>query len=94
MSIFYVALDDNHRPTKVFKHEISKKYEEDELVYEEKDPSFFCSIFLSQTRKYLLIRTADHETSEYYFLNLNNKKTKLNIFQKRKKKIEYDIDHH
>lgn len=94
LSIFYVALDDNHRPTKVFKHEISKKYEEDELVYEEKDPSFFCSIFLSQTRKYLLIRTADHETSEYYFLNLNNKKTKLNIFQKRKKKIEYDIDHH
>ncbi len=30
------------------------------LIYQEKDPSFFCSINLSKTKKYLFIRTADH----------------------------------
>jgi oligopeptidase B len=92
--VFYISLDDNHRPTKIFKHKIGTDSKNDYLVYEEKDPSFFCSISLSQTRKYLFIRTADHETSEYLFLNLKENQIKPKIFKKRIKKIEYDLDHH
>ena len=92
--IFYVGLDQNHRPTKVFKHEIGSDSKKDLLIYEEKDPSFFCSINLSKTKKYLFIRTADHETSEYLFINLKLNETFPILFKKRIKKIEYDLEHH
>jgi len=92
--IFYVRLDQNHRPTKVFKHKIGSNSEKDLLIYEEKDPSFFCSINLSKTKNYLFIRTADHETSEYLFINLKLNETKPTLFKKRVKKIEYDLEHH
>ena len=91
--IFYVGLDQNHRPTKVFKHKIGSDSEKDLLIYEEKDPSFFCSINLSKTKKYLFIRTADHETSEYLFINLKLNETTPILFKKRIKKIEYDLEH-
>jgi oligopeptidase B len=92
--IFYVRLDQNHRPTKVFQHKIGSNSEKDLLIYEEKDPSFFCSINLSKTKNYLFIRTADHETSEYLFINLKLNETKPIVFRKRIKKIEYDLEHH
>jgi oligopeptidase B len=92
--IFYVRLDQNHRPTKVFQHKIGSNSEKDLLIYEEKDPSFFCSINLSKTKNYLFIRTADHETSEYLFINLKLNETKPMLFRKRIKKIEYDLEHH
>jgi oligopeptidase B len=92
--IFYVGLDQNHRPTKVFKHKIGSDTNKDLLIYEEKDPSFFCSINLSKTKKYLFIRTADHETSEYLFINLQLNETTPVLFKKRTKKIEYDLEHH
>ena len=92
--IFYVKLDQNHRPTKVFKHKIGSNGENDLLIYEEKDPSFFCSINLSKTKNYLFIRTADHETSEYLFINLKLNEIKPTLFKKRVKKIEYDLEHH
>jgi len=92
--VFYVRLDQNHRPTKVFQHKIGFNSEKDLLIYEEKDPSFFCSINLSKTKNYLFIRTADHETSEYLFINLKLNETKPIVFRKRIKKIEYDLEHH
>lgn len=92
--IFYVGLDQNHRPTKVFKHKIGSDTNKDLLIYEEKDPSFFCSINLSKTKKYLFIRTADHETSEYLFINLQLNEATPVLFKKRIKKIEYDLEHH
>jgi len=92
--IFYVKLDQNHRPTKVFQHKIGSNSEKDLLIYEEKDPSFFCSINLSKTKNYLFIRTANHETSEYLFINLKLNETKPMLFRKRIKKIEYDLEHH
>ena len=92
--IFYVRLDQNHRPTKVLKHKIGSASEKDLLIYEEKDPSFFCSINLSKTKNYLFIRTADHETSEYLFINLKLNEIQPILFKKRVKKIEYDLEHH
>jgi oligopeptidase B len=92
--IFYVRLDQNHRPTKVFQHKIGSNSEKDLLIYEENDPSFFCSINLSKNKNYLFIRTADHETSEYLFINLKLNETKPILFRKRIKKIEYDLEHH
>ena len=92
-SIYYIGLDDNHRPNKIFKHLIGHNYQNDELIFEEKDPAFFCSVSISQSKHYLLIRTGDHQTSEYYIKNLQQKNSSLQLFSSRIEKEEYEIDH-
>ena len=92
-SIYYIGLDDNHRPNKIFKHLIGHNYQNDELIFEEKDPAFFCSVSISQSKHYLLVRTGDHQTSEYYIKNLQQKNSSLQLFSPRIEKEEYEIDH-
>ena len=92
-SIYYIGLDDNHRPNKIFKHLVGQDYQNDELIFEEKDPAFFCSVSISQSKHYLLIRTGDHQTSEYYIKNLQQKNSSLQLFSPRIEKEEYEIDH-
>ena len=92
-SIYYIGLDDNHRPNKIFKHLIGHNYQNDELIFEEKDPAFFCSVSISQSKHYLLVRTGDHQTSEYYIKDLQQKDGSLQLFSPRVEKEEYEIDH-
>ena len=90
--IFYTSLDANHRPNKIFAHKIGSNPQEDKLIYEEKDAAYFCSPMLSQSKKYLLIRTGDHQTSEYWFSPIE-KFVNIKCFKARKEKEEYEIDH-
>ena len=92
-SIYYIGLDDNHRPNKIFKHLIGQNYQNDKLIFEEKDPAFFCSVSISQSKHYLLVRTGDHQTSEYYIKNLQQKDSSFQLFSPRVEKEEYEIDH-
>ncbi|MCP8897063.1 S9 family peptidase [Shinella daejeonensis] len=64
-SFFYTALDENHRPSKVFHHTLGEPQEMDRLVYEEKDPGFFVSVGGSLIDDFIYIDIHDHETSEY-----------------------------
>lgn len=91
-TIFYTVLDQNHRPNKIYAHQIGSDTKDDELIFEEKDPAFFCSPELSQSKKYLLIRTGDHQTSEYWYSKIDEFKN-LKCFKKRVEKEEYEIDH-
>jgi len=90
--IFYTVLDNNHRPNKIFAHEIGSDPSNDQLIYKEEDAAYFCSPSLSQSKDYLLIRTGDHQTSEYWFSQINDFKN-IKCFKKRKDGEEYEIDH-
>ena len=90
--VFYTALDANHRPNKIFAHKIGSDPKSDTLVYEEKDAAYFCSPALSQSKKYLFIRTGDHQTSEYWFSNVDDFEN-IKCFRPRTEKEEYEIDH-
>ena len=81
--VYYIGLDNNQRPNKIFQHKIGEDYKEDNLIFEEKDPAFFCSVSISQSKKYLFIRTADHQTSEYYIRDLSETNNSIKLFSKR-----------
>ena len=91
--IFYTLLNSKHQPKKVFKHKIGTSPKEDELIYEELDEKFTVGMGgLTSDRKFFLINTSDHSTTETYYFSANEKKINLKLFQKRKEKIRYDID--
>ena len=72
--IFYSKLDENHRARKIFRHEIGKFNDDDELIFEEKSEAFTVGIGLSSDEKYYFINTSDHNTSEQYYFGVDEEK--------------------
>ena len=91
-SFFYSQLDKFHRPRKIFRHYIGSPIEKDELIYEEKDETFTCSISLTADEKFFVISTSDHITTEEYFFASNSNSIKLKLFKKRVSDVRYSID--
>ena len=91
-SFFYSKLDKFHRPRQIYKHIIGHPVKEDELIFEEKDDTFTCSISLTSDEKFFIISTSDHITTEEYFFQSDNLKIKPVLFKKRKKDTRYSID--
>ena len=84
-SFYYSKLDEFHRPRKIFKHFLGKPVENDELIFEEKDETFTCSISLTSDEKYFIISTSDHITTEEYFFESNTSEIKPKLFKKEKR---------
>ena len=91
-SFYYSKLDKFHRPRKIFKHVIGDVVDNDQLIFEEEDETFTCSIGLTSDEKFFIISTSDHITTEEYFFPSDVEIIKPVLFQKRKKDVRYSID--
>ncbi|WP_245926916.1 S9 family peptidase [Breoghania corrubedonensis] len=92
-TLFYVWLDANHRPCKVFRHTVGTSREADVCVYEEKDPGFFVGVGKTQSGKYIAIDIHDHETSECWLIDADEPTGAPKLAAPRKTGEEYDIEH-
>ena len=73
-------------------HKLNTKNIEDKLIYKEKDNQFNLSLSLSRTKKHLLLNISKTESNEIRYLDLDNKKSELKCFLKRKNKHLYYVD--
>ncbi len=92
-AVFYTRLDDNHRPSKVFRHRLGTPTEDDELIYEEIDPGFFVDVGRTQSGRFLVVDCHDHQTSEAWVLDLQDENAELRCVAHRETEHEYAIDH-
>lgn len=92
-SFFYVAVDDNHRPSKVFLHRIGAAASEDVLVYEEADPGFFVGLGKTLSGRFVLISIHDHETSEIRLIEASDPTSPPRLMAPRVTAEEYDVEH-
>ena len=90
--IFYSKLDENHRPRKIFRHEIGKDVKDDILIFEEKTKAFTVGVGLTSDEKYYLITSSDHNTTEKYYFSVDEKIPKPKLIRKREKGIIYSIN--
>ena len=90
--IFYSKLDENHRPRKIFRHEIGKSVQDDILIFEEKTKAFTVGIGLTSDEKYYLITSSDHNTTEKYYFNVDEKIPEPKLIKEREKGIIYSIN--
>jgi oligopeptidase B len=93
-AFYYVQLDADHRPTRVYLHRLGTPAEEDRLVYEESDKGFFIHVAELQAGVYGTIVGGDHETSEVRLLDLRNIETDPRLVAPRKTGERYGIEHH
>ena len=93
-TLFYAKLDDNHRPSRIFRHKIGTSPDDDILVYEEADPGFFVGVGLTQSRKFIVISAHDHQTSEIRILDANRPGAEPRLVTAREAGHEYSLEHH
>ncbi len=91
-TVFYTRVDENHRPSRVFRHVIGTSAASDELVYEEKDPGFFVGVGETQSGRYIIISAHDHETSEIHLIDASHPDSEPKLVAARVAGLEYDID--
>lgn len=92
-SFLYTRVDDEHRPLKVFRHVVGTPAAEDKLVYEEKDEGFFVGVGKTQSGKWLVISSHDHQTSECWLIPADAPDTTPRLVAPREDGVEYDLDH-
>ncbi len=90
--VFYVRLDENHRPSKLFRHEIGTDPAGDVLIYEEKDPGFFMGVAKTQSGETILIHIHDHETSEVWMIPSHTPEAQPVLIAPRDTGVEYSVE--
>jgi len=93
-TIFYDVLDEVKRPYKLYKHKLGTDPAGDELIYHEKDDSYYLSLSKTRSRKYLLLNLASNTTSEVHFLDADNPQGSFKIIHPRQHEMEYYVEHH
>jgi len=92
-TLFYAVRDKSLRPYKIFKHTLGTGSKEDVLVYHEKDTTFNCFIYKTKSDKFIVIGSSSKITDEYRILDANNPGGDFEIFNLRKRGLEYSIYH-
>jgi oligopeptidase B len=93
-TFYYVRLDRNHRPSRVFRHRLGTPVEDDVLIYEETAPGYFVSITASQSHRFAEISIHDHETSECWLVDLDDVDAVPTLVAAREASVQYDSEHH
>ena len=90
--LFYIRVDANHRPSKLFRHEIGTDPAGDVLVYEEADAGFFMGVGKTQSGSHIVIDIHDHETSEVHVIPADAPTSAPRLIAARETAIEYSVD--
>ena len=93
-TLFYVRLDDNHRPLFVYRHQLGTPTSEDTLVYEEKDIGFYVGVGQTQSGRFITIDAHDHQTNDAYLIDADRPDSALQLVAAREHGHEYSVDHH
>ncbi len=92
-TFFYVWVDENHRPARVFRHVVGTAQSDDVIVYEDHHPGFFIGVGETQSRRFVTIATHDHETAEFRVLETDRPEGTPRLIARRRKAEEYHLDH-
>ena len=92
-AFFYVRVDDNHRPSRVFLHRLGTPAADDPLVYEEADPGFFVGLGRTLSGRFVVVSVHDHQTSEVHLIEAADPTSPPRPVAPRVTAEEYDVEH-
>jgi oligopeptidase B len=93
-SFFYTHVDESRRPLQVFRHRVGTDAAQDELIFQEANQGFFTRVSSSHDRRFLVVSTGDHVTSEARLLDLSAAGSGLRLIARRETAHEYHVETH
>lgn len=91
-AFFYTVFDENHRPWRIYRHDLGTKNEDDKLIYEDSDPRYFLNLAETQSGRYATVDIGDHDSSECWLLDLTARDARPTLIQKRRKAVQYECE--
>jgi oligopeptidase B len=94
-TLFYTKQDPiTLRPHQVYRHVLGTDPEHDELVFEEADETFWCFVFKTKSKRYIMVGSNQTLTTEYRYLEAGDPGGEFRVFLPREREHEYSIDHY
>ena len=93
-SFLYIKLDENHRPSRVYRRRLGADPASDELIFEETDPGWFMNVWRSRSRRFAVIHLTDHDSAEAHLLDLHDPQSRPRLVAARENGLRYDVEHH
>jgi oligopeptidase B len=79
---------------KIWRHKVGTDSAKDDLVYEEKDDSFYNGVYRSKSGEFIIIYNSSTLVNDYHILSTNNPGGNFKNFSPRGTEHEYGIDHY
>ncbi|MEE9321683.1 MAG: S9 family peptidase [Granulosicoccus sp.] len=92
-TLLYTRVDENHRPSKVYRHVLGTSTDADVLVHDEHDARFFCSVWRSRSGCYAFIGSSMNDVDEVHFIPVNDPGATPILIEARTDKLEYSVEH-
>ncbi|MGH6798900.1 MAG: S9 family peptidase, partial [Roseiarcus sp.] len=90
--LYYVRVDENHRPAAVFRHRIGADPATDALILEESDPRWFINLRRSQSGAFAIISISDHDSSECWLVALDDPSGAPRLVEARAPGLRYEVE--
>lgn len=92
-TVYYLKMDEEHRPYQVWRHTISTDASTDELIFQEDNPLFWVSLDKTLDGHFAIITSASSETSEVHTVDLRQKGNAATVVAPRRQGVLYSVDH-
>ena len=92
-TLFYSRVDEHHRPSRIYRHELGTDPANDVLVHDEPDPRFFCSVWTSRSQAFVFISINMNDQSEIRFIPTDQLLSEALTIEPRREGLEYDVEH-
>ena len=93
-ALYYVRLDELHRPLQIYRHRIGTPSTDDVLIFESTVPDYFVALAELQSGRYALISVHDHETAECWLIDLADDAVPPMLIAPRRAEVHYEAEHH
>lgn len=103
-SLFYLTLDDAHRPNKVWRHVMGTPQSEDVCLLTEDDEHFWLGVHSTRSGDFLVIESGSKITTEVHLVPLTSRGVKLlggtarigspSIVSEREENVLYEVFHY
>lgn len=88
---FYAALNDDHRPDRVYLHRLGDDPADDELVYQETDPGYFVDVDKGESGRFVYISSHASETAEIRYVPADAPTTPPRLIAARREGHDHDV---
>ncbi|MEA2077341.1 MAG: S9 family peptidase [Candidatus Marinimicrobia bacterium] len=88
-TIFYNLKDETLRPTQTWRHTLGLDVNNDELVFDEKDETFYHGVYRSNSGKFIMLVSQASLTTEYSYIDADQPESEPIIVQERIRGLEY-----
>src|SRR6266581_1763006 len=93
-TLFYTKPDSvSVRPYQVYRHKLGTPAATDQMVYEDKDETYYTSVFKTKSRAYIMIQSSQTLASEYHYIHADQPEAAFRVLIPRERGHEYYANH-